>query len=343
MKKKCEFCGEEFEKKRKNSKYCSTKCYRMGRKLTKEEQLKRANKTHNFFYNYDKFDFSKGVRDKSIITCPIHGDFMQNMSEHMVGSGCAKCGRTRITLSRKLSKEEQLKRANKFHNNKYDYDKFDFSKGINHKSIITCPIHGDFEQKMNKHMIGRGCPKCGINKRAKNRRKNLDFYMNRLKNKYGDKIDFSNSVYKGYHEDIEYLCVKHNTISRRRFNRLLNNDESLCPKCSTIKRPIYNSYVYIIRLFNEKENFIKIGITHSISKRRFNEIRIGTDFSYEILSFRFHKETLKKEQELHEKMKEFSYIPEQKLKSGNTECFTLESFEYLKDVYKINVHKNIKG
>jgi len=305
---------------------------------------------------------------------------------------------------KKLSKNEQLKRVNKIHNNFYNYDRFDFNKPTNHKSTITCPIHGDFKQKMNKHMLGQGCPKCGVIKRVKNRQKNNHFYIDKLKTKYGGEVDFSNSVYKGYHKNIEYLCVKHNIISKKKYHRLLNDNESLCPlckieklklthddflkrannihnnkykypekykshkdkmkiicpihgefikitnlhlsgqgcpKCSKIIQPIYNSYVYIIRLFNKKEDFIKIGITRSISKKRFSEIIKGTDFSYKILSFRFHKESLKKEQELHEKMRKFLYIPQQQLFSGNTECFTLESFDYLKKNYKINIHKNV--
>jgi len=53
-----------------------------------------------------------------------------------------------------------VEKANKIHNNKYDYSLVEY---INSKSKIKiiCPIHGVFEQTPAKHLMGRGCQKCG--------------------------------------------------------------------------------------------------------------------------------------------------------------------------------------
>ena len=41
--------------------------------------------------------------------------------------------------------------------------------------IITCPIHGDFSQRVDGHLSGRGCKKCGhIKTGLATRKKNLD-------------------------------------------------------------------------------------------------------------------------------------------------------------------------
>ena len=53
-----------------------------------------------------------------------------------------------------------IEKANKVHNNKYDYSNMIF-KNVNTKVTIICPKHGAFEQLPNKHLNGQGCRKCG--------------------------------------------------------------------------------------------------------------------------------------------------------------------------------------
>ena len=46
-----------------------------------------------------------------------------------------------------------ISRANKKHNNRYSYLKTDYFK-YHEKVIITCDIHGDFNQSPAKHLAG---------------------------------------------------------------------------------------------------------------------------------------------------------------------------------------------
>ena len=48
-------------------------------------------------------------------------------------------------MARKLTKEDFVNRANEIHSHKYDYSKFEYINAIT-KSIIICPIHGEFMQ-----------------------------------------------------------------------------------------------------------------------------------------------------------------------------------------------------
>lgn len=50
----------------------------------------KANQIHNGKYNYDKVEY-KDQRSKVVITCPIHGDFLQSPQDHLRGNGCQKC------------------------------------------------------------------------------------------------------------------------------------------------------------------------------------------------------------------------------------------------------------
>lgn len=53
-----------------------------------------------------------------------------------------------------------IEKSNKIHNNKYDYSKVNYT-GSKNKITIICSEHGEFEQRPNEHVRGRGCRKCG--------------------------------------------------------------------------------------------------------------------------------------------------------------------------------------
>lgn len=42
------------------------------------------------------------------------------------------------------------------------------------KVIITCLIHGDFEQSPDGHLRGQGCPRCKADKLSKDQSKSLE-------------------------------------------------------------------------------------------------------------------------------------------------------------------------
>ncbi|MBQ2397368.1 MAG: hypothetical protein II304_10105 [Bacteroidales bacterium] len=68
----------------------------MPKKLTQEEFIKRANNVHNGKYDYSKVKYVNSST-KVCVICPIHGEFFQIGSDHLLGSGCPKCGRCKIT------------------------------------------------------------------------------------------------------------------------------------------------------------------------------------------------------------------------------------------------------
>ena len=72
----CRKCG--YEKNSKNT------------KLTQETVLQEFKLVHGDRYSYDKFVYITGL-SKAIITCPIHGDFLQTARHHKKGSGCPTC------------------------------------------------------------------------------------------------------------------------------------------------------------------------------------------------------------------------------------------------------------
>lgn len=59
-------------------------------KRTNEEFINDSIKIHNGKYKYHKTIYVK-EKKRVIITCPLHGDFIQTPSVHLRGSGCKKC------------------------------------------------------------------------------------------------------------------------------------------------------------------------------------------------------------------------------------------------------------
>ena len=116
--------------------------------------IEEARKIHGNKYDYSKVEY-KTIFTKVCIICPIHGEFWQTPASHiMMKNGCYKCSGTY-----RLSTDEFIKKAKIIHGNKYDYSKVKY-QGNKVKVSITCPIHGEFWQKPNDHLCGRGCPKC---------------------------------------------------------------------------------------------------------------------------------------------------------------------------------------
>lgn len=112
----------------------------MGKKLTTEEFINRSNIANKSKYSYENTVY-KDIKTKVIITCPIHGDFLQSPGHHMNGTGCQKC-----SGCKKLTTEEFIDKSNKVHNFKYDYSKYNIAieyNGIQHYTNIEYFNGGD--------------------------------------------------------------------------------------------------------------------------------------------------------------------------------------------------------
>lgn len=62
-------------------------------------------------------------------------------------------------MRKKLTQEEFVERATQVHGGKYDYSKTEYNIHKD-KVRVICPIHGEFWQRADNHLMGRGCPKC---------------------------------------------------------------------------------------------------------------------------------------------------------------------------------------
>ena len=164
----CPFHGKFKQKYQKHCKLgrgcweCGKKeCVEKRDKKSPEDFIKQSRVIHGDKYIYDKTIYTLSS-EKVIITCPIHGDFLQNASSHLMGCGCNSCARIEMGLKSRIGKDTILQRFKEKHGDFYTYNIDDNIKTEDFIQI-KCPSHGEFKQRVEKHFL-HGCPKCGDEK-----------------------------------------------------------------------------------------------------------------------------------------------------------------------------------
>lgn len=341
------------------------------KKITTEEFINRCKQVHGNMYDYTNTHYTHSHKKVNII-CKTHGSFSQRPSLHIQGNGCPECAKqqreqhikllqTQNSIKRKKSTVKFIIEAQTIHNNKFDYSKIKYIN-IHTPVTIICKKHGEFEQRPIKHLLGSGCPTCAIEFTSKKRiQTSSQSFVNKARMVHGQKYHYHNVNYQTAHTHVSIICPEHGEFKQTP-NCHLNGHG--CPKCSW--KGHYNhawfmfhpermdvpACLYLIKIINktdEKETFIKIGITTKTIEERFNNLY---QLGYTI-------ETLKKifplplyiayiiEQNILESLSTNTYVPLKKFE-GYTECFKEQTnivnflknyFNYVEQHYKSHVIK----
>ena len=198
-------------------------CARLKRQVPLDTLLKQFRAVHGDKYDYSKVVYA-GNRNKVIIICPEHGEFLQRPNGHKKGNGCPKC----LPSGRKRkSQEEVVAQFQKVHGDRYDYSKVKYV-GAETKVIIICPEHGEFLQVPNSHIKGQGCPVCGRLKRTKP----LDTVLEQFRAVHGDKYDYSKVKYVHKATKVIIICSEHGEFLQSPNQHMKGQG---CPKCARLK------------------------------------------------------------------------------------------------------------
>ena len=187
-------------------------------RMSQDEVLKRFITVHGSKYDYSKVNY-KNANTKVEIVCNIHGSFWQTPSKHYGRKqGCPACagGRKRMTNANFID------RSSIIHNNKYDYSLVTNAKSRNYVKII-CPVHGVFTQRCDTHLEGKGCSKCGKSMI------DLEEFISKAKEKYGEKYDYSKVVYKSMEDKVIIKCKIHGEFMQTPYKHL--HSKYGCSKC----------------------------------------------------------------------------------------------------------------
>lgn len=137
-------------------------------------------------------------------------------------------------MPRKTDIESLVSRMRERHGGKYGYDASSFS-GTHNKMRIICPEHGEFWQTPNKHLMGRGCPKCNGGVRL-----TTEGFVRKAKERHGDRYDYSKVVYTNASTCVEIICREHGSFMQKPSLHLQGGG---CPICGGSKRLTLEEFI----------------------------------------------------------------------------------------------------
>ena len=228
-------------------------------KCSTEEFILKANQIHNDIYDYSEFNYINN-NTKGIIICNLHGKFLQNPANHLLGNGCPKCGIEKTKQKMSFTKEEFIKRAIEIHGDKYNYCKVDYIN-TQTKVIINCRLHGDFKQTPGSHLSGHCCIKC-----SKNYSYTTEEFIQKLKEIHGNKYNYSNVEYKTAKDKIKIICDIHGDFFQTASCHLYGSGCELCARITRGNNKKSNNDEFIeksIKIHENKYDYSKVEYINS--------------------------------------------------------------------------------
>jgi hypothetical protein len=179
----------------------------MPKRVTTEDFIARSRAKHGSKFDYLRVEYTTG-RDKVEIICPEHGSFLQRASHHMRGIGCPACGYEDGASKQSLGQKGYICKAREVHGDKFDYSKVVYKRQTDMITII-CPEHGEFEQNAGSHIAGRGCLQC-----SRLAPLTTEDFIERSRDKHGDKFDYSKVVYERAFDKVTIICPVHGVFEQ---------------------------------------------------------------------------------------------------------------------------------
>lgn len=229
-------------------KKCAMQLLANNKKLSNIDFIERANKIHNYRYNYDSVEYIESHSSVQVF-CFNHGLFNQLPNTHLNGSGCPLCGIESRARLRSSSVNFFIEKSNIVHNNKFNYSLVEYKNAITYIKII-CPNHGIFEQTPANHLNGKGCYKCSNSNISKLEIKWLD-HLN-IEEKYRHQtIIILNRKYK-----VDAYIPETNTIYEFygdfwHGNPAMYNENEVNPRSNISYGILYNKTIERENLFKE--------------------------------------------------------------------------------------------
>lgn len=195
----------------------------MAKRKTQEEFIKDCKNVHGDLYDYSMSVYKNGSTKINII-CNVHGVFSQLPSNHLVGNGCPGCGPSKMSKTKRRTKEEFIDLAEKVHKGKYKYDDVEYINGQT-KVTISCRKHGSFSQKPYSHLEGAGCYEC----RLDNNRSSKKQFSDKAKKVHEDRYLYDKVKYVTNKDKVKITCKEHGVFEQRPDKHLVGEG---CPVCS---------------------------------------------------------------------------------------------------------------
>jgi len=152
---------DKFEQKVSNHKngHGCPKC--VGKGLSELELKTKTERNMADTVDISITNFSVKVNDPNNAICKLNGKFNCTITSLNNGICCKICRYKKMVNTKRYTTEEIINKFCAIHGTKYEYDSISYTDTKTQVSI-KCHIHGYFKQQPSVHLLGHGCPKCGI-------------------------------------------------------------------------------------------------------------------------------------------------------------------------------------
>lgn len=165
-------------------------------------------------------------------------------------------------MSKRLTIEELISRAQEVHGDKYDYSLVE-NEGLSVKNKIICKSCGNiFEMSFNNHINQKqGCKFCTHRSYSYT----TEEFIEKAKKIHGDKYDYSKVVYKNKNTKVCIICPIHGEFWMKPDKHI--NAKQGCPKCSKSYKMNTKSFIEkAIKVHGNKYNYGKVEYINSETK-----------------------------------------------------------------------------
>lgn len=149
----------------------------------------------------------------------------------------------------KLTNTEFINKAKIKHNNKFSYENCNYINSKN-KVIITCPVHGDFEQMPTKHLYGDGCPSCGGSKNM-----TTEEFIAKANKVHNNKYLYEKVNYINNKSKITITCPEHGDFEQIAGNHLSKHGCNDCKKTLVGNKLIKSVEQFVVDANKKHNNF----------------------------------------------------------------------------------------
>lgn len=232
---KCPICEKTKRAKIKANRRLE---YEQEYKINIAEGIEQGKLKYDNFYDYTKFK-PKKPHNHSIITCPIHGEFKQNLHNHLNYFGCRKCLLEKLGVGHKKTLEEMLLVMKYIHKDTLDFTNFIATKAATN-SEVKCNVCGHVFPTDFNHLTSTtltGCNKCNSKRAGEKQRLSPEKALRNLNTKFRGVLGFSHFAYTTAKSYSDVYCPDCDKYFPGCYDTLMApHTEKGCPYCQGFQR-----------------------------------------------------------------------------------------------------------
>lgn len=201
-------------------------------RLSPKEFTARARMVHGQRYDLSQLNYTT-AKSRVTPSCRTHGEWSVLPQNFLKGTGCPACAKSE--RQRSLNQSSRIKNITQLfkavHSDTYDYSQVRYSR-IDTPVTIICPKHGSFQQRPLNHLQGKGCHRCGAERRRAGLLLSQDEVIKRFHEEHGDLFDYSEFTYRDFKTKSTIVCREHGPFQMNAQGHLEGKG---CPACSETK------------------------------------------------------------------------------------------------------------